>query len=108
MLSEMLSRLRPFARDFENARARHPYAVPLVAGLFGLLAIVPLVVGLWGATQIFTGLPDEAAIGRMGEMDQATAVYDAADRLVFTIYKERRMEVGLDKVSPNLDRKSVV
>src|SRR4051812_15544756 len=38
----------------------------------------------------------------MGEMDQATAVYDASDTLVFTIYKEQRMDVPLSQVSPHL------
>jgi penicillin-binding protein 1A len=38
----------------------------------------------------------------MGEMDQATAVFDASDQLAFTIYKEQRIEVPLSAVSPNL------
>lgn len=91
-----------FRRELTAARARHPLGVPLVALAFLLFALAPVAAGTWGVLTMFTGLPDEAAIGRMGEMDQATAVYDASDRLVFTIYKERRMEVPLEKVSPNL------
>src|SRR6185295_5629945 len=39
-----------------------------------------------------------------GEMDQATAVFDASDRLVFTIFQEQRIEVPLSEISPNLVR----
>jgi penicillin-binding protein 1A len=94
--------LQAFRRELTAARARYPLGVPLVAIAFLLFALLPMALGTWGILTMFTGLPDETAIGRMGEMDQATAVYDASDRLVFTIYKERRMEVPLEKVSPNL------
>ncbi len=102
MLFRMASRARTFLDDFSTARRQHPFVVPALAALFAVLAAAPLGVGIWGAVTVFTGLPDEAAIGRMGEMDQATAVYDASDRLVFTVFKERRMEVPLDRVSPHL------
>src|SRR5262249_37181731 len=42
------------------------------------------------------------ALLRIGEMDQATAVYDAGDNLAFTIFKEQRIEVPLAQVSPSL------
>ena len=45
------------------------------------------------------GFPDLAAIQKIGEMDQATSVFDEQDRLAFTIYKEQRIEVPLDQVS---------
>ena len=35
-------------------------------------------------------------------MDQATAVYDASDSLVFTIYKEQRIDVPLESMGPYL------
>ena len=38
----------------------------------------------------------------LGDMAQATTIYDASDHPAFTIYKEQRLEVPLDKVSPNL------
>ena len=73
--------------EFEVARRSHPRLVPALAAVFALLVAVPFIGGVWGAISLRSGLPDEAAVGRMGEMDQATAVYDAADTLVFTIYK---------------------
>ena len=103
-----MSRLRAFAlelqRQYVDALRREPRVVPAVTALLALLAFLPLVVALWGGVQLFRGLPDEAAIGRMGEMNQATAVYDAGDALVFTIFKERRMDVPLARVSPNLQK----
>ncbi len=54
------------------------------------------------AMSLFTGLPDRDSIGRLGEMAQATAVYDRRDGLAFTIYKEQRIEVPLGQMSPHL------
>ena len=76
--------------------------MPAIVTIFALLVVVPFIAGVWTAISLRSGLPDEAAIGRMGEMDQATAVYDAADSLVFTIYKERRMDVPLENVAPQV------
>ena len=38
----------------------------------------------------------------MGNMAQATVLYDVADQPVFTIFKEQRIEVPLAQMSPNL------
>jgi penicillin-binding protein 1A len=46
--------------------------------------------------------PDAEAIKRIGEMDQATRVFDRSDRLAFTIFKEQRIEVPLREMSPHL------
>ncbi len=43
-------------------------------------------------------------MSRIGEMDQATAVFDDNDKLAFTIFKEQRIEVPLSEVSPNLTK----
>ena len=51
---------------------------------------------------LFRGLPDENALGQMGKMDEATTVYDAHDKLAFTIFKEQRLDVPLAEISPNL------
>ena len=44
------------------------------------------------------------SLRRIGTMAQATTLFDAHDRPAFTIYKEQRIEVPLDKVSPHLVR----
>ena len=42
------------------------------------------------------------AIARIGEMDQATGVYDDHDHLVFSIFKQQRIGASLSDVSPHL------
>ena len=56
--------------------------------------------GSWNGLR--EGLPDRAAIERMGVMDQATSVFDDKDQLAFTIFKEQRIDVPLSDISPNL------
>ena len=48
------------------------------------------------------GLPDEAAIGHIGEMDQATAVFDDRDQLAFSVFTEQRIDTPLSQMSPHL------
>ena len=57
---------------------------------------------IWFIGSLRSGLPSPEALGRIGEMDQATAVYDASDQLAFTIFREQRIEVPIDQISPNL------
>ena len=48
------------------------------------------------------GLPRRDAINGLGDMAQATTVFDARDRHAFTIFKEQRIEMPIEKMSPNL------
>jgi penicillin-binding protein 1A len=56
----------------------------------------------WFAYDLTRGLPDHQALREMGDMVQSTTIFDASDRPAFTIFKEQRIEVPLEKVSPNL------
>ncbi len=56
----------------------------------------------WFAWDLTRGLPNREALGDIGDMSLSTTIFDARDRPVFTIFKEQRIEVPLDKVSPNL------
>src|SRR4029077_6254309 len=67
-----------------------------------LVATAAFVAFIWFIASLRSGLPAPEALRRIGEMDQATAVYDGSDQLAFTIFKEQRIEVPLDQVSPNL------
>ena len=94
-------RVEQLKQQLTRAHGRHPRIVGLaVAYLVVTLGV--LVGGGWFLASLYRGLPDEDAIGRIGEMDQATGVFDAADQLAFTIFKEQRIEVPLDQMSPNL------
>ena len=94
--------LRQIRHDWREARARHPRVVAATVFAFSLAATLSLGSGIWFLTSLQRSLPDEAAIGRIGEMDQATVVYDREDTLAFTIFKEQRIEVGLAQMSPHL------
>jgi penicillin-binding protein 1A len=54
------------------------------------------------AYDLTSDLPDREALRGMGNMVQSTTIFDAKDRPAFTIYKEQRIEVPLEKISPNL------
>jgi 1A family penicillin-binding protein len=73
-------------------------------------AMLVLAAGFWftmGATalaahQLFNGLPDRHALGRVSEMARSSVFYDIKGYPAFTIFKEQRLEVPIDKMSPNL------
>ena len=62
------------------------------------------VIGLWA---LLSGLPGRDELRLLGQMPQATTLYDVQNRPVFTIFREYRIEVPLSKVSPHL-RKAIV
>jgi 1A family penicillin-binding protein len=75
-----------------------------VAVAFALAVVLSISGVVIAASSLRSGLPNLDALRRIGEMDQATAVFDASDRLAFTIYKEQRIDVPLEEVSPHLLR----
>ncbi|MCU1381655.1 MAG: hypothetical protein JWL71_352, partial [Acidobacteria bacterium] len=91
-------------REWHAARLHHPRIVYGVASAFALIALLTVVGGIWFLAGLREGLPDQEAMRRIGEMDQATSVFDDHDRLAFTIFKEQRIEVPLAEVSPNLTK----
>jgi len=95
-------RLRQIQHDWREASGRHPRVLAVTAFAFSLVAAVSVGSGIWFVSSLHRTLPDEAAISRIGEMDQATVVYDRDDTLAFTIFKEQRIEVGLGQMSPHL------
>jgi penicillin-binding protein 1A len=56
----------------------------------------------WFVRGIITGLPGEADLREIGTMAQSTALLDVHGRPAFTIFKEQRIEVPLERISPNL------
>ena len=59
-------------------------------------------IAAWVCYDLISGLPGTKEIHGLGDMAQATTILDARDTPVFTIFKEQRIEVPLDKVSPDL------
>ena len=71
-----------------------------VAASVGVVCL--LFVGLlWALT---SGLPDRDELRNLGEMPQASTLYDVHNQPVFTIFKEYRIEVPLARISPHLRR----
>ncbi|MBA3637837.1 MAG: PBP1A family penicillin-binding protein [Acidobacteria bacterium] len=74
----------------------------LLTSLVGATAIATFLVSGWVAWfsyDLTAGLPDGKALRELGDMAQATTLYDSNDKVVFTIFKEQRIEVPLEKVS---------
>ena len=70
----------------------------------GATVVLIFFAGLWALT---SGLPGREELRTLGEMPQATTLYDVHNRPVFTIFKEYRIEVPLSRVSPHL-RKAII
>ncbi|MGQ0734111.1 MAG: penicillin-binding protein 1A [Acidobacteriota bacterium] len=51
---------------------------------------------------IVFGVPGRASLGRVTEMARASVIFDHRDRPAFTIYREQRLEIPLDQMSPHL------
>jgi penicillin-binding protein 1A len=101
---KLQARKAELLRDWDEARRRHPRLAPVILGAFLGLATLPAVAGVLFLAGLLSGMPDLVAMRRIGEMDQATAVFDKTDTLAFTIFKEQRIEVPLGEVSPNLTK----
>jgi 1A family penicillin-binding protein len=85
----------------DSGRSRAMFAA--VAVMAFALWLVAASVG-WFAWSLSRDLPDRESLRRIGTMAQATTLLDAHDRTVFTIYKEQRIDVPLEKISPQLVR----
>ena len=105
MLQAFRDRGQALAEEFRAAHTRYPYLVAALLAAFVLAALVPVYVAgrlALDVRTLYNDLPPQDAFSRIGEMDQATTVYDDQDALTFTIFKERRIDVPLDQVSPQL------
>ena len=77
----------------------------IFAFLFVLIALVSWGVAgalAWFSYDVTMRLPGRSALTGLGDMAQSTTIYDAADHPVFTIFKEQRIEIPLEEMSPNL------
>jgi len=88
-----------FVQRLLDGRPRAFLAIVTVMAIVGFAAAGWLT---WFSYDLTTGLPDRQALRGLGDMSQATTLFDVSDKPVFTIYKEQRIEVPLSKVSQNL------
>lgn len=78
-----------------------PLRVRMALAVIGSL---PFVYASWFAYDVLASVPDRDAIRALRVMAQASVLFDASDRPVFTLGKEHRIEVPLSDLSPNLIR----
>jgi penicillin-binding protein 1A len=104
MTSSLRERLHELRRQWKGAAQRSPRALAAAVAIFSLQAVASVGGSVWFLTDLRSDLPDESAVTRIGEMDRATHLFDASDKLAFTIFKEQRTAVPIDEVSPNLVR----
>jgi penicillin-binding protein 1A len=83
--------------------ARHaPSSLWALAVLGGALQLFALSYTEWAAWRIVADLPSRDELRVLGQMAQATVIYDAADRPALSIFEEQRREVPLSAISPHL------
>jgi len=76
-----------------------------IVGIICAMAVIGFAVAgtlAWLSYDLTAGLPNRDTIRGIGDMAQATTIFDVYDRPIFTIFKEQRIEIPLDRVSPNL------
>jgi len=85
------------ANDVKRFVLRHQRPILAVSATL----TVAFIVAVWA---LFASLPGKEALRTLGDMSQATTLYDINNRPVFTIFKEYRVEVPLTEMSTHLRR----
>ena len=98
------ARIDQWRPQLNSVRRTHPHLLRRVAFAVAACLVLALASGTWFFISLRSGLPNADALSRIGDMDQATAVFDRNDQLAFTIFKEQRIDVSLAQVSPNLQK----
>jgi 1A family penicillin-binding protein len=96
-LNETLDEVKRTASLLQKRLIVHKRAVVAATAGFTLVFII----GVWA---LLSGLPGRDELRLLGDMPQATTLYDINNRPVFTIFKEYRIEVPLSRISPHLRR----
>ena len=94
--------VRPRLEFIHNGLAGRPRIVTSIVAVLAVLLFLAGGWAVWFSYDLTAGLPDRHALRSIGDMAQATTILDAADKPVFTIFKEQRIDVPLDRISPNL------
>jgi len=106
MLANVLHRIRawltPVAQRLRAAAHRRPRTFLASIGALAVVAWLGFAYLAWFTWDVTRTLPSMSDLRSLGSMAQATVIYDATDKPVFTIFKEQRIEVPLDRISPQL------
>ena len=94
-------------RPLEFVHSTFSHRPRLLVATVAILAVILFLAGGWAAWfsyDLTARLPDRKALTALGDMAQATTILDASDKPAFTIFKEQRIEIPLEQISPNLIR----
>ena len=94
--------MRRYLQRISSLLAGRPRVLLALTGALAVGSVLTVGILAWLTVDITAGLPGRDAVRGLGDMAQSTTIYDAKDRPVFTIFKEQRIEVPLEKISPNL------
>src|SRR4030095_12917016 len=97
-----MSRIVVWIRVARAWLQERPRAIAGAIVLMALILLGSVGAAAWFCYDVVAGLPAGKELHGLGDMAQATTILDAHDAPVFTIFKEQRIEVPLDKVSPEL------
>jgi len=98
----MMPFVRTLLASVRRALAGKPRALSAAIALMALTIAAAAGATVWFGYDLTSDLPTAKQLRGLGDMAQATTIYDAHDAAVFTIYKEQRIEVPLERISPNL------
>jgi penicillin-binding protein 1A len=82
--------------------AGRPVTARAVLGATILASWTAAIVLVWFSVDLLAGLPGRDELRQVGVMAQATTLFDRQDRPAFTIFREQRIDVPLDRISPRL------
>jgi 1A family penicillin-binding protein len=82
--------------------AGRPRVLTTLVAALALAFFFTVGTGAWFAYDVTAGLPDREELASLGDMAQSTTIFDADDNPVFTIFREQRIEIPLERMSPHL------
>ena len=91
------------SRPIERAStwlASRPKAARAVVGAAVAAACLGGGVLAWFSWDLLSTIPDRERLRSVGDMARATTLLDRGDRQVFTIFKEQRIEIPIERMSP--------
>ena len=101
----MLNSSRPPATPPPSVpRRERPRALVAAVAVIAFAVWVGAAAVSWFAWSLSRDLPDRESLRGIGNMAQSTTLLDVHDRPAFTVYKEQRIEVPLERISPFLVR----
>jgi penicillin-binding protein 1A len=93
---------RKWLDSLQRSLAGRPRGIAAAIILMALMIAGAAGAAVWFCFDLTSDLPTAKQLRGLGDMAQATTIYDVHDAAVFTIYKEQRTEVPFDRISPNL------